>query len=321
VRIPLPLLLAAACAPGCASSDGEARGTGWGGIREERPEPPPPLKGALSVPTPSVAPYPVREFTAEERALFDRAWSAFKAADPRWPALKGEWIAAGPEATGVLAENLYRAMVAARARGALHLAEQARKELVLMGDGAVPVLVGGLAVRAVRTPEGEEIRLGQEVLHEAASALSLVGAPAVPGLLDIAGSGERNLVVEAAWALGNIVDPRAEGLLLRLSRDPAWEVRSAAVLALRGYPTAAARDRMVEALEDPEELVVQRGAQALVSGRHVGELPRVVDVLERGVPAGEILRVRACVFVLRSLTGERIEADPAAWRAALGRGR
>src|SRR5262245_5174876 len=187
------LIVASFLLAGCASAgDGEGpTQVGWTRYSDEAPPPPEPLQGALSVPTPSVRPYPEREFTAEEKSFFDSAWSAFKLDAEEWPDLKTRWRALGPEAEGLLAWNLYRGMVAARAANAPRLEERARRDLVLMGEAAVPALVGGLSVRAVRREDGQEIRVGLEVLHEAAQALSVIGTPAVPGLMDIAGSGEK----------------------------------------------------------------------------------------------------------------------------------
>jgi hypothetical protein len=312
---PLPVLLAAALSSACASQEEPDR-VGWGRYAEEAPSKPPPLVGAASVPTPSVQPYPGREYTTEEQAFFAEAWSAFKRGDATWPEFKERWMEMGPEASGLLAENLYRAMVASRARGALHLVEEARKDLVLMGDSAVPVLVGGLAVRAVRDSKGEEIRVGQEVLHDAADALSILGPPAVPGLLDIARSGELNLVTEALWALGNIGDPSAEEAILALSRDADYRVRAAAVLALRRYSTEASRARMLEAFDDEESMVAERAAQALVTGKHVEAVRPLVDVLDRAIRDGRILAARASLWALRRLTGEKFDA-PEEWRGWL----
>jgi hypothetical protein len=305
--------------PGCASGPEPAANAGWGGIVEERIEPPAPLTGQLAVPTPSVRPYPVREFSPEELAFLDRAWTAFKRRDPAWDAeLRSRWIEMGPEAAGVLAENLYRAMVASRVGGALHLVEITKKELGYLGGLAVPVVVGGLSVRATRNAGGEEVRVGQEILHDAAEVASLIGEPCVPGLLDIAGCGEPGLVREAVWALGNVADPRAEASLLALSSDPNLYVRAEAVLALRRYGSAPAGARLAAALEDEDSFVVERAAKALAAGKRTEVLPAVVDVLERAVRDGRIQVARACVDVLSGLTGEKIGPDAPAWRRALG---
>lgn len=316
---PLPALALLLALAGCASGPGgeEPPRSGWGGIRDESPPPPAPLKGSLSVPTPSVRPYPEREFTAEEREWFDRAWGAFKEGAAGWPEARDRWRSMGPEAEGLLAWNLYRAMVASRAGGALHLVEDARRDLVLMGEGAVPALVAGLSVRAVRREDGSEVRVGQEVLHDAAETLSLIGEPAVPGLLDIAGSGEKGLVQEAVHALGNIGDPRAEGLLLRLAGDRDWALRGAAVLALRRYRTDRAREALLAALEDPESFVVQRASQAMVTEKRTDCLPGLVEALDRGSRAGRIFTVRAAGWALQRITGESLGTDVAAWRSWL----
>ena len=318
MRVPFGLLLAAA-AVGCASGGEPAVRSGWGGVVEEQPTPVAPLTGAFSVPTPSVRPYPQREFTREEQAFFEHAWTSFKHGDPSWPEMEERWVAMGPEAAGVLAENLYRAMVAARVSGALHLVDEVRKDLKFLGEASVPVLVGGLSVRAVRDEKGREMRVGQEVLHLAADILAYIGPPSVPGLMDIASSGEQNLVGEAVWALGYIGDPRAEGLLLRLAEGGEWNTRAAAVLALRRYGTEAARSRVVAGLEDGEPLVVERAAQALATGKHLAAAPGIVDVLERAVRDGKIQTTRYCVLALRKITGQTFAEDPAAWRAWLER--
>jgi len=316
MRFPLlaasALLLAA-----CSTTPEEKPTSGWGGIVEEQIEPPPPLAGKLNVPTPSVTPYPVREFSPEEQAFLDRAWAAFRKGDPAWEDLRVQWYDLGPEAAGVLAENLYRAMVVSRAKGALHLVEKAKKELMGLRDTAVPVVIGGLSVRATKTPEGEEVRVGQEILHDAAEVASFIGEGAVPGLLDIAGCGEPSLCREAIWALGNIGDPRAEEALLRLSSDPNIYVRAEALLALRRYGSAAAGQRLVAALEDPDGFVAERAARSIVAGKRTEVLPAVVDVLDRAVKDGKVVVARECVNALSGVTGEKIGPDAAEWRRAL----
>jgi len=312
-----PLAAAAVLLAGCSSGPEHRTPASWGGIVEETPEPPPPMTGLLSVPTPSVAPYPEREFTGEEKAFFERAWTAFKQGDREWPEMRVQWLGMGPEAVGLLAENMYRALVASRARGALHLVEAAKNELRAMGEGAVPVLVGALAVRAVRTAGGGEVAVGQEVLHDAAEVASFAGPPAVPGLLDVAGCGEPSLVTEAVWALGIIGDPRAEEALGRLAAGENPYIRAAAVLALRHYDTEASRARMVAALEDEDRLVVDRAAQALAADRRAAAAPAIVDVLERAARDGKVGTAKACVFALQAITGERIGPDAAAWRRVL----
>jgi hypothetical protein len=313
------LLLAAGASGACASGgDGGSGGAPYGGVVEERPPPPEPLKGRLSVPTPSVVAPPSREFSEEERRILDPAWAAFRSRDAGWPRWRERWHALGAEARGLLADNLYRAMVAARARGALHLVEEARKELVLLGADAVPVLVGGLAVRAVRTPDGDELRVGQEILRDAAEALSIIGAPAVPGLRDIATSGERALAREAIWALGNIGDPSALDDLLLLTGDADDAVRSTAVLALRRYADTRAAGRLLGALDDPEVLVVEKAGEALASRRLDDAVPGLVDALEQGVRDGRNAKVRVAAWCLRKLTGQDHGADAAAWRRWLG---
>jgi hypothetical protein len=42
-----------------------------------------------------------------------------------------------------------------------------------------------------------------------------------------------------------------------------------------------------------------------------------VEVLDRAARDGKLLTSKACVFVLQSVTGEKIGADAAAWRRAL----
>lgn len=315
----LPALAACASDPDPRGGDAPAAG-GWDRFASAEAPPPPEFSGALSVPTPSVAASPVREFTAEEKAFFDEAWRCFKEDSPRWLLARERWQAMDAAARGLLASTLHRAMVSARAQSAVHLVSRARSEIALLGEDAVPALVGGLSVRAVRREDGTVAPVGQAVLHDAAEALSVIGPPAVPGLLDIAGSGEMSLVQEAVFALGNIGDPRAEGALLRLSRDPEWALRGAAVLALRRLPGEAARDRLVEALSDPETFVAQRAAQGIVTGKRTDCLPGVVDQLERGVAAGAIFQVRACAWALKEVSGRDLGSDPAAWRAFLGAG-
>jgi hypothetical protein len=317
----ISLSLVALLALGCASDPyASESGTpsGYGGMVEEALPPPPPLKGKLTVPTPSVIPTPVREFNKDEQAWLDAAWNIFKKQDPRWPEVRQEWVAMGIEAQSVLADNLYRAMVAARAASALHLVDTARKDLVLLGEPAVPTVVYGLATRAFRGENGEEVRVGQSILHDAAETLSLIGAPAVPGLLDIARSGEKVLVTEAVWALGNIGDARARSTILELAQSSDWQTRSGATLALRGYDDTEVGAMLVRRLEDEESLVVQRAAQAMVARRNKDVLPACVGVLERSLESGRAISARGAEFTLKKLTGKSHGHDTAAWRRLLG---
>jgi hypothetical protein len=310
--------LAGCSSPGDAPLPGEtARTDTWSNFVEEPPAPPEPLVGPRSVPTPSIARVPNREFTPAERNLMDGAWAAFKAGDPAWEEGRVAWHALGVEARGVLAENLYRAMVAARAGGAIHLVQVARKELVLLGEESVSVLIPALATRAVVSPDGQEIRVGQEVLRDTAEALSVIGAASVPGLLDIAGSGVNVLVREAVWALGNIGDPRAETLLVALTADPDWAVRAEACRALRSLGGATAEAALLRCLEDAEGYVVQRAAESLAKRKSETCLPAVLALLDSSHRAGKTLQARASHWVLVRITGQDLPLDPEAWRRHL----
>jgi len=261
---------------------------------------------------------PLRDFTEEERRFFDAAWALFRRRAPEWPEAREQWISGGPEAQSLLAENLYRAMAASRAANAPELLEVSRKELIVLGAPAVPVLVGVLATRAIRTSEGDEIRTGQELRSDAAETLALIGAPAVPGLMDVAGCGEWVFAGEAIRALGNVADPRAEDLLLRLARDEEWRTRGAAALALRGYADERAARALLAALGDREPFVAKQAAVGLARRKRDDAVPGIVEEMERAARDGRGAAVKLCGGALRSITGERHGDDPAAWRRWLG---
>lgn len=123
-------------------------------------------------------------------------------------------------------------------------------------------------------------------LGETAREVGLIGAPAVPGLMEALADEDARLRADAAYALG-VVDEGIESAIPALARaldDPEEDVRqwSAWALGNHGEVAAGAVEDLRAALTDPETWVRQNAAEAL--GR-VGDaarpaIPDLVAVVE-----------------------------------------
>lgn len=145
---------------------------------------------------------------------------------------------------------------------------------------SLPLLAVLLAVSACKSkPQGPNVedllsRLKSEdttVSGEANLALIRVGEPAVPGLLEMMGSGDPRLRKTAAttlWGLG-AKGKAAVPALADMLTDPDPALRLAAAMALDNMGPAAvdAVPALIKALRDPEGEVRQWSAKAL---GHIG---------------------------------------------------
>jgi HEAT repeat protein len=145
---------------------------------------------------------------------------------------------------------------------------------------SLPLLAALLAVSACKgKTQGPKVndlmsRLKSEdtaVSGEANLAIIRVGEPAVPGLVEMLGSGDARLRKVAAttlWGLG-AKGRTAVPALSEMLADPDAELRLAAAMALDNMGPAAADavPALVKALKDPEGEVRQWSAKAL---GHIG---------------------------------------------------
>lgn len=134
-----------------------------------------------------------------------------------------------------------------------------------------------------------DLTSGDETRAEAAipsfAALGETVIPALRGMLDSADADARWWATRALASLPSL-DP---GLLLPSLADAAPEVRQCAALGLCSHPSEAAIQPLIRALSDPDTLVADLSARALIA---VGE-PAVDGLLEVLKEAKQSARIHA----------------------------
>ena len=136
---------------------------------------------------------------------------------------------------------------------------------------AITPLIAILKNRGNATPYGDP-HIGPD---EASTALFLIGKPAVEPL--IAALKDDNVLVrlKAAWALGEIGDPRAVEPLIAALSDPDSDVRERAAIAL-GTIGKPALEPLLSKLKDTDATVrmaAAKGSQEVVDGPNYQPIP------------------------------------------------
>lgn len=271
--LPLCVLVLSACAGGAGPQAG-------GPAAPPEPERPAARLGAgRSVDVAALAP--------EEMDEMARAWRLFVEDDPRWPAAREQWVAKGPAARQVLAENLFRYFWSAsrlmRKDGVLRVG----KEVAFVPDEGT--LLFGELLALERWPLREATRtlvfdpdnasrpgvatythLGIDDMTRqyAAMVLAVAGPASVPVLArpEILGGPRPVARTQAYYALGTIGNEAAVAVLqreLEAARD--WQQRGAAVKAL-GFAlprNPAVRPLVERCLADPDPFVRRKAEEAL----------------------------------------------------------
>ncbi len=246
------------------------------------------------------------------KATIDAGWVKFLKDDPSWPEARAAWIALGPPAPLILAENLFRAHVLAFDAEDRRLFMRTRVEILERRSEAVPFLVAGLAsgggdttvrnlsedllgatgddaaracVDAWSTVDGERGRRSlARVMKKSKSRV------AVDTLIAIARSNEPFATrLEAVEGLGEIADPKALPVLVACVRDA-----DPSVAKFASHWVSVFRDRSA--------------------------IPALVDALERGLADRNDDLVAAALRSLNLLAGRRLPAEPARWRALIAAG-
>lgn len=134
-----------------------------------------------------------------------------------------------------------------------------------------------------------DLTSGDETRAEAAvpslAALGETVIPALRGMLDSTDADSRWWATRALASLPSL----DAGLLLPSLADAAPEVRQCAALGLCSHPSEAAIQPLIRALSDPDSLVADLSARALIA---VGE-PAVEGLLEVLKEAGQSARIHA----------------------------
>ena len=248
-----------------------------------------------------------KEFTAAQKARMDVAWTAWKNNSPGWPALRDDWIAMGPKAVATLTENLYGAMVISRLRHAPEWYENARKELMLLGELAVPTLAGTLANPTWLDPKtGNREPLPVENATETLEILVVIGKPAIPALSGLATSENAQTRRGAVEALGKIHDPAGLPAISAMLRSgDHWADRMTAARAAGYIRTSESETILVRALEDSDEAVVIEAARSLARLRSTRSLPALDRRAQRAQANRQGTIYSACTAAARVIRGGR----------------
>jgi len=132
----------------------------------------------------------------------------------------------------------------------------------------------------------------EECAESAVFELVALGENAIPSLLEMADSPD---VDSRWWALRTLAQSplcQAEWLLPFLSNDPAPEVRQCAALGLAGKPDESAIQPLIRALSDPDSMVGNLSANALVK---IGDsaVPSLIETVTKGAQSARIHALRA----------------------------
>ncbi len=225
---------------------------------------------------------PVAQASDEDRREFERIWTLYRDASPRWPAERDRFLRRGEACGYLLAAFLlrtYHAVNQERERYARELV-RVRDEIIAVGAPCAPFLVDWMILDAIRVPppdrkKGEEkVFLTDDITRQDCVAMlgGMRGA-AIPDLLraltrkDLGPKARRHL----AQSLGGTRDPRAYDPLVKLLKeDASWQVRADAAGALAELGDRRALVPLREAIQsDSDPAVVKRAgrARAKLEGR------------------------------------------------------
>ncbi len=253
----------------------------------------------------------------EVRAKLAAAERAYRQEAPEYAQLRDE-LASDPVAAGWLTRLFVRDVFLSREGRQLSKDEVLRvianiedrverraiQEIVVLGEAAVPVLVGDLLLH--RQPQTREIGI---------ELLGYVGLPALPRVHEVSRSEAPVHRRAAARVLAAFPD-NAEALarLRALAADAEFTVRADAVRGLRNAGGDAA-DLLAEMLQNDEDPFVRRvAAQALLGhpGRETALL--LVDYLAACKDSLDTRGYEAAQEALQELAGSRGPRTVAAWR-------
>ncbi len=266
----------------------------------------------------SSAPYEPGKLSTEQVAKCRALEAAYRTNSADYPALRDDLAQDGTAAAWLvrmfvsdlfavreerpLTEDTEFLRAAARITNPVEV--RALAEIKALGAVAVPTLVGDLLQHEQPQPR----ELGIELL-------GLVGAPAVPRLLDIVQNGETKHRRAAARALGRIgVDGQILATLRELVNDSDYTVRADALRSLRGGGLPA-QQLLIERLRGDGDPFVRRvAAETLGHFKATSTVVAVVDYLERCKLERDYPGEQAAQKSLQRLSGTRSPRTPQAWR-------
>lgn len=180
---------------------------------------------------------------------------------------------------------------------------RAATQIIAIGGPAVEVVVNDLVLSSQEFLRAIGIEL-----------LTGIGDPAVPALLRLASTGGQQQQRVAARALGEVGAVGASFDALReLSRSPVWRVRSDAAKGLaNGGP--AARDLLVEMLDDQDAFVRRMAVESLAGYRSGRVASAIVDYLQSCKKSEDRSGELSAQKALQSMAGVKSPRTAAAWR-------
>ena len=247
------------------------------------------------------------EYDAAAQAKMDVAWRAFKDDSPYWPKLRQEWIHIGRRATSTLVENLYRAMLLSAAGNYSEGYERSRKELILLGELAVPTLAGVLEQGTIYSPQdGRDLRMPTGMVSITAEIIALAGEFSVPYLAKLTRSDTPTIRRSAAAGLGQTGARSAVDPLVRvLSGASDWKDRMVAARALGTLKFPESETALIRALEDSDDAVIEVAARSLAQQRARAALPALDDRRQRAQAAGQHQISASCGAAARLIRSGR----------------
>jgi hypothetical protein len=229
----------------------------------------------------------VGALTAADTDEMQRAWRLFVELDPRWARARDAWVAKGPAARQVLAENLFRYFWSAskvmKKDGVLRVGQEAAsvpdEATVLFGDllALDKWPLSEATTARVFDPDNAtrpgtvtvtHLAIDDVTRQNAALVMALIGPKAVPVLSrpEILGAPRPSARTYAFYALGTIGDDAAVATLERaLAGGGDWKDRGAAAKALGFALTRNERARapLERAAQDPDAFVRKKAEEAL----------------------------------------------------------
>jgi hypothetical protein len=291
------LALVILVAGGCEGTAGSGENSGAG---------PKPVAGE-GTSTGLTGPGAADEYGPDAQRKMDAAFRAFKSDSPEWPKLRQEWIMLGRRATATLVESLYRVMLLSAAGNFSEGLERSRKELILLGELAVPTLAGVLEKGTIYSPEQKrDLPMSTDIVGITAEVIAMSGSFGVPYLAELTESDRPTIRRSAAAGLGQTGSRSAVAPLSDLlAGGPEWSDRMVAARALGGLEYPESEAALVRALEDPDAEVVEVAARSLAQQRAQGALAALDGRRQRAQDAGQHQISAACGAAAKAIRSGR----------------
>jgi len=240
-------------------------------------------------------------------------WALYQKADPKWPAARDRWSAAGQDARQTLILSLVRDLIQKGPQqtpdGKLAYRVPQADLLALPASDVSPVLIEMMRVSKDRSATDVLADTLAEIGDSEPVARALHDPR--PGDAPLASTGFLR-------ALVRIGGDRALAVVTqRMQQDPNWQNRSAAAEALRSARPAdrqrAARAATL-AFADGDAFVVRQGLRTIESLEDVSVAPDVARLLAQVSDEKEAETRKQAIATLRALTGKMVPGDdPSRW--------